>query len=296
MTSVPVAIIGAGPSGLATAIQLKRFGTDPLVLEREASGGLLRNANLVENYPGFPRGIKGVDLVRLFTDQARSLGVLVNHETAKFVERIEGEYQIITDQGKYRSPYLVIASGTKPKHFVDVEIPDELSGRIHYEVYPLLNMKEKEIAIIGAGDAAFDYALNLAEHNQVSILNRGDKVRCLPLLRVRAQLNEHIEYLDNTSMDAIQLGSRGRLLIKCSSPAGKMELIVDYLVGAMGREPQLDFVSEAIRGNIDSLVGGGSLYLAGDVKNGRYRQTGIAVGDGLLTAMQIHEKIVRSVG
>lgn len=292
----PVVIIGAGPAGLTTAIQLKRYGVETLVIEREESGGLLRNANLVENYPGFPGGIKGKDLVQRFVNQTRSIGIQVTNETAHLVERIEGDYQIVTDKRKYRSAYLVIASGTKPKRLNDIEIPDELSRKIYYEVYPLLDVRSKEIAIVGAGDAAFDYALNLAGHNQVSILNRGDKVRCLALLRHRAQLNRNIKYIENTQIESILLGSPGRLLIKCSNPAGKMEMLVDCLVGAIGREPQLDFISEGMRENLNRMVEDGSLYLAGDVKNMDYRQTGIAVGDGLLTAMQIYEKILRSVG
>ena len=70
-------IIGAGPAGLGTAIQLKRYGISPLVLERESIGGLLRNANLVENYPGFPAGIPGVELVQLLKKHARASGVEV---------------------------------------------------------------------------------------------------------------------------------------------------------------------------------------------------------------------------
>jgi thioredoxin reductase len=120
----PVVIIGAGPAGLTTAIQLKRYGVETLVIEREESGGLLRNANLVENYPGFPGGIKGKDLVQRFVNQTRSIGIQVTNETAHLVERIEGDYQIVTDKRKYRSAYLVIASGTKPKRLNDIEIPD----------------------------------------------------------------------------------------------------------------------------------------------------------------------------
>ena len=76
----PVMIIGAGPAGLATAIQLKRYGIHPLLFEGEEVGGLLRNANLVENYPGFPKGVSGSKLVNLFSRQAENLHIDVTHE------------------------------------------------------------------------------------------------------------------------------------------------------------------------------------------------------------------------
>ncbi len=88
-----VIIIGAGPAGLATAIQLKRYGVHLLLFERAQAGGLLHNANLVENYPGFPLGISGVDLVNLFMLQAQNLGIDVTYE-----EVIELSY----DRGLFR--------------------------------------------------------------------------------------------------------------------------------------------------------------------------------------------------
>src|SRR4030043_1234586 len=75
-----VIIIGAGPAGIATAIQLKRYGVHPLLFERGQVGGLLRNANLVENYPGFPRGISGTMLVKLFVSHAQNLNISIAYE------------------------------------------------------------------------------------------------------------------------------------------------------------------------------------------------------------------------
>jgi thioredoxin reductase (NADPH) len=93
-----VIIIGAGPAGLAAAIQLKRYGIQPLLFERAALGGLLSNANLVENYPGFPRGVTGPGLVKLFARQAHNMDVVLTHEdvtTITYDQDLFGEHRRI---------------------------------------------------------------------------------------------------------------------------------------------------------------------------------------------------------
>ena len=97
-----------------------------------------------------------------------------------------------TPQEVYRAQQAVIASGTRPRPFTDFALPLQGADRIHYEVHPLLQVKGAEIAIVGAGDAAFDYALNLAKRdNRVMILNRGEDLKCLPLLWERSQRQSH---------------------------------------------------------------------------------------------------------
>ena len=103
MKTEHVIIIGAGPAGLATAIQLKRYGVHPLLFEREQTGGLLRNANLVENYPGFPQGISGLDLVNLFIRQAQNLSIDVTYEEVIELVYDQGIFQARTARQSYAS-------------------------------------------------------------------------------------------------------------------------------------------------------------------------------------------------
>ena len=287
-----VTIIGAGPAGLAAAIQLKRYGIDALLLEKQVVGGLIRNANLVENYPGFPGGIKGEDLARTFIDQAARAGVQATFEEVRRLDLIEGTFQLKTDKNIYHSRRVVIASGTKPRRFQDFEIPQELSQQIFYEVYPLLKMKKKVIVIVGAGDAAFDYALNLARNNHVLIFNRGEDVKCLPLLWERARAESRISYFENTAVQEISRTKKDEILLKYRTPAEESSIQVDYLVGAIGRYPQLDFFSEDIIKETERLDRDGFLYFIGDVRNDIYRQTSIAVGNGVLAAMKIYRREV----
>jgi thioredoxin reductase len=286
-----VIIIGAGPGGLATALQMKRYGINPLVFEQEQIGGLLNNANLVENYPGFPGGIPGPKLVQLFKDQVQDLSIKIIPAEVEELNHLENKFRVTTPQRVYQSQTVVIATGTKPRIFSDIEIPVDLQDRVFYEVYPLLDFHGQRIAIIGAGDAAFDYALNLGKSNDILILNRGEQTSCLPLLWERAQRSPRIQYFQNTRVSKLSTTPDRKMALECSTPTGEDILKVDILVGAIGRDPQLDFVSGQFAEKAIQLEGSGDLYYVGDVVNGLYRQTAIAVGDGIFTAMKIYGRL-----
>jgi len=138
-----VIIIGAGPAGLAAAIQLKRYGVNPLIFERANVGGLLWNANLVENYPGFPRGISGPRLVKLFIRQAHNLAIAVTHEEVITLDYAQGLFHAHTLRNSYASRVAVIATGTKPFPITGLSIPPEITDRVFYEVHCLLQIEGK---------------------------------------------------------------------------------------------------------------------------------------------------------
>lgn len=286
-----VAVIGAGPGGLAAAMQLNRYGIRPIIFEGQQLGGLLHNANLVENYPGFPEGIPGPELVALFAEQVRVNGLQITYEHVNELHREEGYFHLSTQGGVYQARIVVIASGTKPRLFNDIHIPGEISEQIFYEVFPVLGLAGQQIAIVGAGDAAFDYALNLSRNNEVLILNRGGQISCLPLLWDRAQANPHIEYHENTRISTLSAAPDQKINIHCHTASGESKLLVDLLIGALGREPQLEFIPGHFREKAIQLENSGDLYFVGDVANGLYRQTAIAVGDGILAAMKIYRRI-----
>jgi thioredoxin reductase len=277
-----VVIIGAGPAGMTAAMQLARYGIPLVLLERERVGGLLWNANLVENYPGFPAGISGPKLVGLFEKQLQWLGVTVTFEGVERLE-VEAGQPVVTAAGKiYRPRFVVVASGTKPRP-IPLEIPPSAAGRVFSDVIPLLGVREKRIVIIGAGDAAFDHALNLAkERNYVTILNRGVDVKCLALLRERARAEKNITYLDETAIRALKtVETSDSLRVVCERPGARFELEADFIVYAIGREPQLGFIPAPFQAE--------NIILIGDARNGSFRQTAIAAGDGLRAAMQIYQ-------
>jgi thioredoxin reductase len=205
---------------------------------------------------------------------------------------LEGGMFLVETPGRiYYSQVVVVASGTKPRRFTDFELPEEVRDKILYEIYPILRVKRKKIVIVGSGDAAFDYALNLGKNNEVVILNRGETVKCLPLLRERARVSPGITYCENTGVSRIMSDSQNRMLLECMGPGGISKLRAHFVVFAIGREPQLDFLSEKLRDNAGEMESRGVLYLIGDVKNGPFRQTAIAVGDGIMAAMKIYRRL-----
>jgi thioredoxin reductase (NADPH) len=284
-----IAIIGAGPSGLAMAMQLIRYGMEPVVYEAKQAGGLLWNANLVENYPGFPGGIRGPELVKLIVEQARESGVKIVFEEVTQLD-VKGDIFILRcGQKRYQYGRVAVASGTKPVQATLIDLPDGAEKIIYYEVYPLLRKKWKKIVIVGAGDAAFDYALNLAWQNEVMILNRGIERSCLPLLFDRVNDHPNISYYQNIRISQVELDEPvSRLNLTCTSPAGMRKMVADYLVYAIGRVPRIEYWSENLIQRREELIESERLYLIGDVKNEIYRQTAIAVGDGVLAAMKLY--------
>jgi len=285
-----VVIIGAGPAGISTAIQLRRYNIEPLLLEKRVVGGLLRNANLVENYPGFPKGIIGIALVNIFLKHLDRAGVKVYFEEVSELDYNNENFTIKTNNQTITSHIAVIAAGTKPKKIENFSIPEDIEPYIFCEVYPIINEIGKNIAIVGAGDAAFDYALNLARQNKVTILNRGSKTKCLPLLWERAARNENISYKEDTIVKSIEKHD-GELNLLCSNKNSDNKIICSYLLIAIGRKPNLSLISSNLKLNIDKLQKSKLLYLIGDIKNDKYRQTSIAVGEGTRAAMEIHEKL-----
>lgn len=284
-----VLIIGAGPAGMSAAIQLKRYGINTLILEKAEPGGLLKNAGMVENYPGFPGGIPGIKLVRNMLNHIQALGISIVHDEVIRLSLQDKQFLAKSSKQDIEADYVIIASGTQANMSL-LNIDPAISHLISYEVYQLRRLKHKHLVIVGAGDAAFDYALNLADANKVSILNRGDTIKCLPLLRERQKNNPNIRYLHDIRIESIKLSGDG-ILLNCESSQGKTTMKADHLLYAIGRHAAIDFFDSALKAQMLSGHLPEKIYFAGDVKNGLYRQSAIATGEGIRTAMEIYHTL-----
>jgi thioredoxin reductase (NADPH) len=284
---IPIVIIGAGPAGVAAAIQFRRYHISFKIFENDLIGGLLHNANLIENYPGFPEGISGPELAALFEKQLVHFGVKVTKEYVMKLDFNESVFQLQTDQNHYKAKRILIATGTRSKP-IPIEVPMRANDRVLSDIRPLRDKKGKHILIIGAGDAAFDYALNLAGQNTVTIINRGSDIKCIPPLLDRMKANKKITYIDGINIKRVDMNSEKDMLLAICSRRNLEEVIeADYLLFAIGREPQVGCISDKILNHKVKLINSRLLYYIGDVRNGRFRQSVIAAGDGLRTAMQI---------
>ncbi|MFQ5884113.1 MAG: NAD(P)/FAD-dependent oxidoreductase [Thermoplasmata archaeon] len=291
-----VVIIGAGPAGISASVYLQRIGLKPLVLEKGRTGGLLLNANLVENYPGFPDGIGGRELADLFKEQLDHWGIEVRRCEVRMVVPVDGRFKLLTSEDEIESRAVVLATGTKPKK-AGILGENELKGaRVFYEIRDMPEEEGRDHIVVGSGDAAFDYAMNLSRRaRRVDIVYRSSKPKCIGLLLERVLERENIYLFPDTEPDSLS-EVNGRLRLSCSTSEGEKHLDADYVLIACGREPNWvevegTEVASTIGDDCETSVPG--LYVAGDVKRGRFRQVGIAVGDGLHTAMSIADFLAR---
>jgi len=294
MQQVDVAIIGAGPSGMAAALQLKRFGHNSLLFEKSESDSLLKNAWRVENYLGFPQGKSGPELLAIFNEQLQAYDIasLTTEVKQLSYNSRKNVFTITTTDSIHYAKYVIVASGTKPKREQILETASaSIKQRIYFEVYSLLNISNKKLIIIGAGDAAFDAALNLAANNQIMVMNRSCKTSALPLLISKAAVQQNIIYKENYSLQQITAGTDRALAVKFANGKNRVIIVADFLLAAIGRIPQKDFYTPELIAMEKELIAKGLLYLAGDVKNDIYRQISIAVADGIYTAMKINKLI-----
>ena len=289
-----VSIIGAGPAGIAASIYLKRAGIKPLVFEKGDIGGLLLNANLVENYPGFPEGIEGKALVNLFKKQLSRLGVNVVRKEVKNISFKDGVFILKAGKDEVTSKIVIIATGTHPKSIDMNGQYTPLGRKLFYEIKDIPQpSREDTFVVIGGGDAAFDYALNLSgDVERVDIIFRGERPKCLSLLEERVKKSNNIDIHPKTVPLAVDMKD-DQITIKCNSNEKEMSFISDYALIAVGRSPNLDFFPKELCDTLIIKGDGGTnipgLFLAGDVRRGLFRQTGIAVGDGILCAMSALE-------
>ena len=267
-------IIGGGPAGMMAAIQLKRTGKNVIIIEKNEIGGLLRNANWVENYLGFPEGITGHELVQHFINHLSSHDVPVIQTSVTEVKKSQ-PLEVITNQETFQTRSVILATGTTPRK---LNLPgEEDATRLFYERVdfcqsPIYKELQKVI-IIGGGDVGFDSALNLKNQNiQPHILTRGE-LCCLPLLKQRAQ-EKNITHHTNIQFHEIKNKDN-----QISVITNQGEFTANAILVTIGRNPSI--IETNNLGEKDGL------FFTGDVKNGIKRHVQIATGDALSTALEV---------
>ena len=279
---------------MAAAIYLHRAGLAPIVLEGGERGGLLRNANLVENYPGFAGGIRGLDLVERFSKQLDLLGIKVTRAEVGTVSKSRTSFRIESDAGAFSTRSLIAATGTRPKRVRLRGSKGLLGSKIFSELVemPLAHVSGKRIIVVGGGDAAFDYSLNLIGRGcDVTIISRSEP-KCLSLLRARAEASGV-----NLVVGAVPKMVKDKIpgaLLQCRIGKDRVEYAADYILMACGREPNIEVLNPELREMVKNAPGipetnVPGLFLAGDVVRGTHRQVAIAVGDGVGAAMLVEE-------
>jgi len=296
-------VVGAGPAGLAAAVQAVRQGLAVRLLERAEPGGLLRNASRVENYLG-AGWQSGPELVGRIFAHARQHGVVPEKAEVRRV-RLLGRGRILVEvegQEPLFCRAVVLATGTAPCR-AGFEGEQELAGALLcYGVADLLDGWAKpepgRAIVVGAGDAALDQAINLRGRGwQVEVLMRGERPRALGLLQRRAAELE-IPVLAEAHIDSASVEDGAVRL--CWRQGGKRASTarVDRVLVAVGRRPCFPRIEDgreregpqviAELAQLKELMG---IYPAGDIQRGRYRQAAMATGDGIEAAMRVAREL-----
>lgn len=293
----PVTIVGAGPAGISAAIYLLRAGFEPLLLEEDVPGGLLRWANVVENYPGFPNGIAGPDLADRFLEHVQTVGGSVTKASVYHISRYEDDtFTVSTSVGDHRSMAVIIATGTKAKR-IELEGSQASEGRrVFYDLSDLLAKVRpgEKIVVYGGGDAAFDMGLNLSRRGHEVVILCRSRACCLPLLKERA-CRDRIKVVEGRTIARVMDGIIFSLELES---IGTIE--ADRLLIACGREPRMEILDNSlaalsISSDPTSEANIPGLFLAGDVLTGKRRQVGIAIGSGLDAAMKAEQYLRKMV-
>lgn len=300
---VDLAVVGAGPAGMAAALQATREELTVGLFDGAGPGGLLRNAHRVENYLGVG-GIPGEALVSRFKAQLVSHGIpLCRQDVARIVCREQGPFRLEFDGAPHRHAHaVVLATGTRPLH---AGIPGEeaLAGQVCHGVAELLegwgSRPAGDVVVIGGGDAALDQAVNLRSRGwQVQVLMRGDKPVGLPLLVRRANA-QRIPMVTGSVVMGLDGGDSG-LQIQWRKGTETSMLRADRLLVAVGREPRRPAIAlESQAGSLEPvdpamLADWPGILLAGDLRRGRWRQTAMATGDGIQAAMEARRWLAAS--
>jgi thioredoxin reductase (NADPH) len=291
-----VIIIGGGPAGLAAGLYCARSRLNTLLIEKGIIGGKITNAERVENYPGFPKGISGIDLGQLIYEQATSHGLeTLLAEVTKAVPS-QRHNLVSTSEGDFVSESIIIASGSQ---FRKLGVPgeDKLVGKgVSYCATcdgPLF--KGKTVAVIGGGDAAITEALYLSKFaSSVKVIHRRSQLRARKIFQERAMGEPKIEFIWDTVVTQIEGdGVVKQLRLKNTKNAKISILELAGVFVAIGSEPNSDqwqgflpldeggyiITNEVMETQIPGI------FAAGDIRHNSVRQAITAAGDGATAAI-----------
>lgn len=298
-------IIGAGAAGLTAAIYLARDGWKTLVLEKEAAGGLAASTHLIENYPGFPDGIAGSDLMARFKSQAKRFGVdLVEFEEVENItEQPESIFEIRTKMGEsYKTKTVLLATGSVPKR-LNISGEEEYYGKgVSYCATcdgPLY--KDKNVAVIGYGDSALQEGQVLLQYaNQVTFIyyKPQSASRAKKVLQNRVLAHKKTKGLFSHQAKEIKGDTQVTSLL-LNDIENDQEKEVDFsgIFIYVGYHPYTGFVKDLIDLDENNYIitddkmrtSHPGIFAAGDVRSGNVAQVAVAVGDGANAAVSIRE-------
>jgi thioredoxin reductase (NADPH) len=293
-------IVGSGPAGYTAALYAARANLEPLVIEGFAWGGLLQQTTDVENYPGFPDGIMGPELMQKFRDQAARFGGKLETDDVTKIELAQdgGPHKVFSGDQAHLARTVVLAMGAQHRK-LGVPGEEELGGRgVSYcATCDAAFFREKPTIIIGGGDSAMEEAMFLSKFaHKVAIVHRRDEFRASKIMLERARAIDNIEWLTPFVVKEFvpSNGSLAEVALRNTRDGSERKLEIAGAFIAIGHEPQ----SQLVQGQVETddagyvVTRGGStltsvpgVFAAGDLVDHTYRQAVTAAGTGCQAAL-----------
>ena len=303
-----VIIIGSGPAGLTAALYTARANLNPLVFEGSQPGGQLTITTDVENFPGFPDGIMGPELMDLFRKQAERFGAECHFEHVTKVDFSKKPYNVWVGDKNYQAESIIIATGATAK-MLGLDSEKELMG---FGVSACATcdgffFKDKKVLVVGGGDSAMEEATYLTKFaSEVVIVHRREEFRASKIMIDRAMNNPKIRVLWNSTIDEI-MGSQEKgvhaVKINKTDSDESFEEECDGVFMAIGHKPNTELFTDILKtdqnGYLVTINGSTStnidgVFACGDVQDHVYRQAVTAAGSGCMSAIDA-ERYLESI-
>ena len=302
-------IIGGGPAGYTAALYAARANLTPLVIEGVTFGGQLMITSDVENYPGYPEGILGPEMMQDFRRQAERFGAEYITDDVTAVDFSERPFRVEVGDDAYYARAVIVATGASARQ-LGLESERTLQGRgVSYcAVCDAAFFRNKNVIVVGGGDSAMEEAVFLTKFaDKVTVVHRRDDFRASPIMLDRARAHEKIEWITNATVDEV-VGEEGKVSavrVRNVNTDETSEIEADGLFVAIGHDPNTRLFLEQLdhdqAGYLETQPGSTAtnvkgVFAAGDVVDHTYRQAVTAAGSGAMAALDAERLLASEEG
>ncbi|NLO22285.1 MAG: thioredoxin-disulfide reductase [Syntrophomonadaceae bacterium] len=295
-----VIIVGAGPAGLTAAIYTGRAKLKTLIIESNIPGGNAGITDMIENYPGFPQGINGGELMALFLEQAENFGAELQYDQVLHIDSQAGIHTVVTSQGQYQARAIIIAAGARRRELAAVGEKEYIGKGVSYcATCDGLFFQNTPVAVVGGGDSAIKEALYLSDiASKVYLVHRREGFRANQTSLDKMLKNERIELKLNKIVKRVEGDDTmmKNLVLYDLNSKQEENLPVEGVFVSIGMIPASEFLGDLLElsdgyvvtdENMRTVAPG--IFAAGDVRSKKLRQVSTAVGDGAVAAAAVTE-------